>query len=66
MVLYFMIVEKVKQILEKVLNGIDLSIAEILYLQGHLKEVKETHNIELIELATNTGHEPSFKFNKVI
>lgn len=61
-----MIMIKTKQILEKVLNGIDLSIAEILYLQRHLKEVKETHNIELIEIATNTGNEPSFKFNKII
>ena len=66
MVLYSMIMEKVKQILEKVLNGIDLSIAEILYLQRHLKEVKETHNIELIELTTPIEHEPNFKFKKII
>ena len=38
---------KTKQILEKVLNGIDLDVSEILYLQQHQKEVKETHNIKL-------------------
>ena len=58
---------EIKKILEKVLNGIDLSFNDYLYLQGHQKEVKETHNIELIELATNnTGHEPSYKFNNVL
>ena len=57
---------KTKQILEKVLNGIDLDVSEILYLQQHQKEVKETHNIELIEIATSAGNEPSFKFNKII
>lgn len=58
--------EKVKQILEKVLNGLNLSTSEILYLQEHQKEVKETHNIELIEFITNTGNEPNFKFNKIL
>lgn len=59
--------EKVKQILEKVLNGIDLSFNDFIYLQDHIKEVQETHNIELIKIATNKeNHEPSFKFNKII
>ena len=58
---------EIKKILEKVLNGIDLNINDYIYLQKHQKEAKETHNIELIKLATNsTGHEPSYKFNKVI
>lgn len=59
--------EKVKQILEKVLNGIDLSTSEILYLQEHVKEVKETHNIELIKLATiESDHDFSYRFDKII
>ena len=58
--------QKIKVILEKVLNRIDLSINDYIYLQEHQKEAKATHNIELIELATFTGKEPDFKFNKVI
>ena len=58
--------QQIKIILEKVLNGIDLSIDDYIYLNKHQEEVKETHNIELIELATNKGREPNYKFNKVI
>lgn len=58
--------QQIKIILEKVLNGIDLSMDDYIYLNQHQEEAKATHNIELIELATNTGHEPSYKFNTVI
>ena len=59
--------QKVKEILEKVLNGIDLSVNDYLYLQEHQKEVQETHNLELITLSTTKlDNEPSFKFNKII
>ena len=59
-------IQQIKIILEKVLNGIDLSVDDYIYLQQHQEEAKETHNIELIELATNTGREPCYKFNKII
>lgn len=59
--------KRIKNILEKVLNGIDLSFNDFIYLQEHLKEVQETHNIELIKLATSKEDcKPSFKFNKII
>lgn len=58
---------KIDLILKKVLNKIDLSTDDYLYLQEHQKEVKETHNIELIEIASNDNfHNPSYKFLKVI
>lgn len=59
--------QKVKEILEKVLNGIDLSVDDYLYLQEHQKEVQETHNLELITLSTTKlDNEPSYMFKKII
>ena len=59
--------KKISVILENVLNGIDLTLEDYLYLQNHQKEAKETHNIELIELSTpSVCNAPSFKFNKVL
>lgn len=63
------VMKKIKIILEKVLNGIDLSLEDYIYLQKHQKEAKETHNLELIELAIATEsryNSPSFRFNKVL
>lgn len=57
----------IKNILEKVLNGIDLNINDYLYLQEHTKEVQDTRNIKLIKIAkAESEPEPSYKFNKII
>ena len=59
--------QKVKEILEKVLNGIDLGVDDYLYLQEHQKEAQETHNLKLITLSTTKlDNEPSYMFKKII
>lgn len=59
--------QEIQKILEKVLNGIDLDLKDYIYLQEHIEEVQETHNIKLIEIATlKSEHTPSYKFNKII
>ena len=59
--------ERVKNILDKTIKDIPLSIDDYMFLQNHEKEVKETHDLKLIELSLNSiEHEPSYKFLKVI
>lgn len=59
--------ERVKNILNKTIRDIPLSIDDYMFLQNHEKEVKETHDLKLLELFSNKSeHEPSFKFLKVI
>ena len=63
--------QRIKQILNDLLDTGYISADDYVYLQRHREEAKETHNIELIELATNTEEtkgisKVDYKFNKVL
>ena len=60
--------QRIKQILNDLLDTGSISTKDYMYLQDHKQEALETHNIELIELATNTdnSNKVDFKFNKVL
>lgn len=58
---------KIRDILDKTLKNIPLSMDDLVYLQKHKEEVQETHDLNLIELSLNKSeHEPCYKFLKVI
>lgn len=59
--------QKIRQILNDLLDTGSIKPEDYIYLQEHKKEVMDTCNIELIEIANSTNlKEPKYTFKKVL
>lgn len=59
--------QKIKQILNDLLNTGSITPENYIYLQQHKQEVMSTGNIELMELTNCTDiKEPNYTFKKVL